>query len=686
MRFCRSSITGSLVGALIVMAVPSVRAQLDMLLPGTPYTVDFNIGGSSNCTASLQWTNGLTIPYCYSDRPTYNYSNGCANTGGLHVAGMNGETALGGRSSNSTTSLHWGVRFRNSTGVPLGGLHVRFRAEQWGRAVSDAQNTVRFAYRVSPTPIADLTSGTYTNVPALDLTNLVSPGGCAGSNTAIDGNLPEHSVQLDGCISAVIAPGDEIMLRWYDVNDPCNDHMLCVDDLEVTGYELPVLTADGPTAFCAGSSVTLTVANASDVTWSTGATGSAITLADAGIYTATSSMVCGGPVVLSQEVVVLNGPSVTVEPVDAMLCPGSIVELTATSDGDGLTWSTGDITSSIVADAPGVYTVSVSNACDTVEASITIITGLDPIATILPNGTTELCEGESVQLTASGGDAYLWSSGATSATASVTGAGSWNVTVTNACGSDQASITTSVIEDPTVQVRASVPVLCGGDEALLSAVGEGVFTWSTGQSGSTITVEEPGSYTVTATNVCGSVSASITINGAQVEVSAAAMPQEGHAPLVVAFSSDGDGLMHAWDLGNGEASTQEAPGAIYSDPGIHLVSLTVTDPVTGCSAMAMLEVVVLPGESWVRVPNVFSPNGDGRNDDFRVEHEALVDLDCAILNRWGQEVGRLNHPNDAWNGWDIRSEAPEGTYYYVLHAKGADGRVHELNGSLTLLR
>jgi hypothetical protein len=68
---------------------PSAHAQFDILSVGEPVTVDFNIGGAAHCTSAIPWVDNMTIPYCYADRPTYNYSNGCANIGGLHVAGSN---------------------------------------------------------------------------------------------------------------------------------------------------------------------------------------------------------------------------------------------------------------------------------------------------------------------------------------------------------------------------------------------------------------------------------------------------------------------------------------------------------------------------------------------------------------------------------------------------------------------
>src|SRR5690606_1386101 len=93
--------------------------------------------------------------------------------------------------------------------------------------------------------------------------------------------------------------------------------------------------------------------------------------------------------------------------------------------------------------APGNYTVSATNQCGTVVSSPVNVTLLPlPVASI--SGDTQLCEGESTILTASGGDNYLWSTGAINAAISVSTAGSYTVTASNACGNDQVAVVVSV--------------------------------------------------------------------------------------------------------------------------------------------------------------------------------------------------------------------------------------------------
>lgn len=666
---------------------PAAWAQLSIAAVGVPVVQDFDIGGSMNCTANVPWQNDVTIPACYSDRPTYNYSNGCANVGGLHVAGSGGDMALGGRGSNSTSQVRWGVRFKNNTGVMLSALHIGIRCEQWGYAQSNlANNVTPFAYRASASPITDVTLGTYVNDPTWDLVSFTAPTGCSGGNSAIDGNSPAYSSYQEGCLSVTLAPGDEIMLRWFDTNDACNDHMLCMDDLTVTGYQAPVLSVDGGTSFCAGDSVTLTVTGALDVTWSTGDTTAAITVHEAGTYTATCTQACG-TATLSRTVTVIDAPAAAVDPPGPIgLCPGATQLLTA-SGGTSFLWSTGDTTATIEAAVAGTYSVTVTGECGTDEASATVVPSAMPVAQVAPQDPVLFCPGTPVTLIASGGDSYLWSNGDETASTTVSTAGTWMVTVSNACGSDAASAVTQAIPPPAVSIAASGTVLCPDEAIVLTASGIGTYLWSTGDTTASITVTAGGIYAATASNACGNVSEALTIVESPLAAAFTASPLTGRAPLNVAFVNGTvpPTATSAWDLGTGQ-TMEPSPTWTYAEPGMYTVVLTAMDPATGCTDTAMVTIVVEPGTSTLTVPNVFSPNGDGVNDLFVMQQQGLVAFECILLNRWGQEVGRMTGPEQGWNGRKNGEPLPEGTYYYVVRASGLDGRTYDLSGAVTLVR
>ncbi len=93
-------------------------------------------------------------------------------------------------------------------------------------------------------------------------------------------------------------------------------------------------------------------------------------------------------------------------------------------------------------------------------------------------------------------------------------------------------------------------------------------------------------------------------------------------------------------------------------------------------------------ESSIEMPNVFSPNQDGYNDYFHPKAKHIVELECTIYNRWGRKIAIINEVTGKWDGKNMRNNnlAPKGVYYYMLKAKGLDGKHYKLQGFFHLLR
>ncbi|SNR81152.1 T9SS type B sorting domain-containing protein [Hymenobacter mucosus] len=103
----------------------------------------------------------------------------------------------------------------------------------------------------------------------------------------------------------------------------------------------------------------------------------------------------------------------------------------------------------------------------------------------------------------------------------------------------------------------------------------------------------------------------------------------------------------------------------------------------GCADSDQVTVTVRPP---IRIPNAFTPNGDGRDDTWQIEFiEQFPDNTVSVFNRWGNRVFSVNNYSRAneWRG-DINGQpAPVGTYYYVVVTKGPLGRSY--SGSITIL-
>ncbi len=85
-----------------------------------------------------------------------------------------------------------------------------------------------------------------------------------------------------------------------------------------------------------------------------------------------------------------------------------------------------------------------------------------------------------------------------------------------------------------------------------------------------------------------------------------------------------------------------------------------------------VEFSISVSESMLLVPNVFTPNGDGVNDEFRVAYRSLKEFHCWIYNRWGMLIYEWTDPAKGWDGTINGRPAAEGAYYYVIRALGTD--------------
>lgn len=92
------------------------------------------------------------------------------------------------------------------------------------------------------------------------------------------------------------------------------------------------------------------------------------------------------------------------------------------------------------------------------------------------------------------------------------------------------------------------------------------------------------------------------------------------------------------------------------------------------------------GESALLCPNAFSPQSSpGVNDEWKVSYKSLISFDCHIFNRWGTEVCSFSDPSQGWDGRYNGKYVPAGTYYYVIKARGADGRDYKLSGDINII-
>ena len=91
-------------------------------------------------------------------------------------------------------------------------------------------------------------------------------------------------------------------------------------------------------------------------------------------------------------------------------------------------------------------------------------------------------------------------------------------------------------------------------------------------------------------------------------------------------------------------------------------------------------------QSSIDAPNVFTPNNDGINDFFEVKTKSLTYYNCIIYSRWGNIVYESKNPFEYWGGYSAnKDKCSEGTYFYIITAKGIEGKEYNIQGSVQLL-
>lgn len=149
-----------------------------------------------------------------------------------------------------------------------------------------------------------------------------------------------------------------------------------------------------------------------------------------------------------------------------------------------------------------------------------------------------------------------------------------------------------------------------------------------------------------------------------------------------------DAVKWSWNFGGAGVSSDQNPMFTFPQVGRVKVKLQVANT-AGCTDTTTQELNI---ESIIAfyVPNVFSPNGDNINDEFRGLGNILgvSNFKMAIYDRWGSLIYLTENPTAAWNGklGNGGSDANEGVYLYKISFKKLDGQLELLQGTVTLVR
>ncbi|GAB3713717.1 hypothetical protein GCM10027592_53160 [Spirosoma flavus] len=284
--------------------------------------------------------------------------------------------------------------------------------------------------------------------------------------------------------------------------------------LTVNALPTASLIASGSIS-CAQTSVTLTAGGGSSYVFSgTGivsqnATSGTALVNASGAYsvTVTTSSGCSSSTTATVEQN-SSSPLVSISPASATLtCTTPVVNLSAVGSGT-YRWNTGATTASISVSVATTYSVTLTgaNGCSSTASVSVSADQTPPSLSITPSSATLTCASPVVSLSAVGNGTYRWSTGATTASLSVSVANTYSVTATgtNGCTTVATVIVSEDKTPPLVSISpASATLSCTTPMVSLSALGSGTYRWNTGATTASISVSAAGTYSLTLTGANG---------------------------------------------------------------------------------------------------------------------------------------------------------------------------------------
>ncbi len=321
---------------------------------------------------------------------------------------------------------------------------------------------------------------------------------------------------------------------------------------------------------------------------------------------------------------------------------------------------------------------------------------------------TQLCQGETVQLNATGGDTFLWQpstglSGTTtgSIAASPVQSTKYIVQVTNRFGcSKKDSILLTVVQ-PFNMTMTKDTFVCNGSSVQLNAQGANSYQWINSTNGLNNTqisnpVANPAVdavYTVVGSDAYNCFKDTATINVAvrplptvTAEPDFQMLAAETHQLKSTASSDVVDWLWSPADYLN--CSNCPSPIAQPRRPIDYVV--TVRNQY-GCKASDTVSIRLECAENFVFIPTSFTPNNDGKNDVFYIMGKGIGIIKSLIIyNRWGEMVFEkrnfaIDDRSNGWNGKNKGILVPNGAYVYFAEMQCDSGAPIIRKGTVTVV-
>jgi hypothetical protein len=222
-------------GVILSIPSPSQATAVSLTTANNPYSQNFNtlISSGTSSTLPAGWAISESGTSASVDGK-YTAGTGSSATADTYSFGAVGSTerALGMLQSGTLIAM-MGVQLQNDMNSPLHTLLIEYAGEQWRLGALGRLDRLDFQYSLNAN---SLTTGTWTDINALDFTAPITSGTVGGLN----GNLAANRTLISASLTGLnLLNGQSIWFRWNDFNAAGFDDALAIDDFTVKATKVP---------------------------------------------------------------------------------------------------------------------------------------------------------------------------------------------------------------------------------------------------------------------------------------------------------------------------------------------------------------------------------------------------------------------------------------------------------------